>query len=173
MMRILAALVGLLAFFPVAALAHEGTEVTVKGDVRPDGPIEIEGEGFEPNDIVRIELRRDGVEPVELGRIPADGEGAFTETLHVPGTVTPGLYQLAADGEESATFELTVLGPEEGSERAASESSAEPVSNDRPAGETIGLAIVTAVIAVAAGGLLWFSRTRARSLGAPSGGGPT
>ena len=173
MIRILAALVGLFALFPAATvLAHEGTEVIVNGEVRPDGPVQIEGEGFEPNDVVRIELRKDGVEPIELGRVPADDEGAFIETLHVPATVAPGLYQLAADGQESATFDLTVLEPEEGSEPAAEPARpAEPVSNDRPAGETVGLAIFTAAIAVAAGGLLWFSRTRARSLGAGSEGG--
>lgn len=168
MMRLLAVLAGLFALFsPAAALAHEGTEVTVSGDVRPDGPIEIVGEGFAPNDVVRIELRRDGAEPVELGRVPADGEGAFTETLHVPATLAPGLYELAAEGEESATFQLTVLEPDEGSGAVAEPpGSGGEVSNDRPAGETVGLAIFTAAVALAAGGLLWLSRTRARSLGA-------
>ena len=40
------------------------------------------------------------------------------------------------------------------------------VSNNRPAGETLGLAVFTAAIALAAVGLLWASRTHARSAGA-------
>ena len=164
MIRMLVALFLVLALVPTAALAHEGTEVTVKGDVRPGGPIAIEGEEFDPNDIVRIELRKDGVEPIELGRVPADDEGAFSETLHVPADVRPGLYQLAADGEESATFDVTVLEPTEGAGEAEGVGEAEgSVSNDRPAGETVGLAIFTGVIALAAVALLWASRTHARA----------
>lgn len=164
MIRILVALFLVLALVPTAALAHEGTEVTVEGDVRPGGPIAIQGEEFEPNDIVRIELRKDGVEPIELGRVPADDEGAFNETLHVPTDVRPGLYQLAADGEESATFDVTVLEPTEGTGEAEAIGEAEgSVSNDRPAGETVGLAIFTGVIALAAVALLWTSRTHART----------
>lgn len=166
MIRILVILILALALFPIAAFAHEGTEVTVKGEVRPGGPIEIVGEEFAPNDIVRIELRKDGVEPIELGRIPADAEGAFTETLHVPADVRPGLYALAADGEESATFDVTILEPAEGAlEVDAGKAAQEPVSNDRPTGETIALAIFTGAIALAALGLLWASRTHARAEG--------
>lgn len=164
MMRTIVIMAVLFTLLPASAVvAHEGTAVAVKGDVRSDGPLELEGEGFEPNDVVRIELRRDGVEPIELGRVPADAEGAFTETLHVPADIVPGLYQLAADGEESATFELTVLQAEDGSEPAGAPDRAatESVSNDRPSSETIGLAVFTAAITLAAGGLLWFSRTRA------------
>jgi len=151
----------LLASLSVSALAHEGTEVSVRGEVRPNGPIEIIGEGFEANDHVRIELRKEGVEPIEIGRVPADAEGAFAETLHVPAAVRPGLYQLAAEGEESATTDVTVLEPAEGGAAVEPEPSpAEPVSNDRPAPEVIGLAVFTAGIAVLAVGLLWISKTR-------------
>ena len=166
MIRMLAVLILALALLPTAALAHEGTEVTVRGDVRPGGPIDIVGEEFEPNDIVRIELRKDGVEPIELGRIPADGEGAFTETLHVPADVRPGLYQLAADGEESATFDVIVLDPTEGAPEVEPTGEAqESASNNRPAGETLGLTIFTGVIGLAAVALLWASRTHAGAAG--------
>lgn len=164
MIRTLSALAALFAIiFATGVSAHEGTEVSVKGEVRPGGPIEIEGEEFEANDVLRIELRKNGVEPIELGRVPADAEGAFGVTLHIPDTVAPGLYILAADGEESATFDVTVLEPVEGSEPGAQpEGAVEDVSNDRPAGETVGLAIFTAVLAVAALAVLWAGRTQAR-----------
>lgn len=163
MMRLLVPLFLVLALLPAAALAHEGTEVSVNGDVRPNGSIEVEGADFEPNDVVRIELRKDGVEPVELGTVQVGADGSFVETLHVPATVRPGLYLLAADGQESATFDVTVLEPADGSEPAtpAGESAAS-VENDRPVAETIGLAVFTALVAAAAAAALWWSRTRPR-----------
>ena len=160
-------LAALLALLATTALAHEGTEVSVRGDVRPNGPIEVIGEGFEANDHVRIELKKEGVEPIEIGRVPADAEGAFDEELHVPATVPPGIYQLAAEGEESATTDVTVLEPAEGGAAVEPEPSpSEPVSNERPAGEVAGLAVFTAAVAGIAAGLLWISRTRPRATSA-------
>jgi hypothetical protein len=164
-MRLLAVtlVVAVLALVPMAVLAHGGTNVVVRGHIHPGGPIELEGEDFAPNGSVRIELRKEGTEPTELGRIAADEQGAFSITLHVPETVRPGLYQLAADGEESATTEVTVLERTDGGAPAEPEPRAtEPVSNDRPSGEVIGLAAFTAAIAALALGLLWLSRTPAR-----------
>lgn len=167
MIRLFASSLLFLALLPAVALAHEGTELTVQGDVRPNGPIVVEGEDFAPNDVVRIELRKDGVEPIELGRVAVEDEGGFSETLHVPENVPPGLYQLAAEGEESATFDLTILEPAEGTQPVVPDEPAEnSAENDRPMGETLGLAIVTALVAVAAVTLLWFSRTRARAIDA-------
>lgn len=153
----------LLALLPASLRAHEGTEISVRGEVRPNGPIVLVGEGFEANDHVRIELRKEGVEPVEIGRVPADAEGAFTATLHLPATVRPGIYQLAAEGEESATADLTVLQPAAGDAPVEPEpSSTEPVSNDRPSAEVIGLAAFTGAIALLAVVLLWLSGARPR-----------
>lgn len=162
---LIATMLAAAAILPAAAFAHGGTEVTVKGDVRPNGPIQVTGKEFSPNDVVRIELRKAGVEPVELGRVPADAEGNFDETLHVPASLPAGLYQLAADGTESATTELTILEPATGAPAAAEQpvGAPAPAENQRPTGETIGLAVFTAVIAVAAVGLLWVSRTRAHA----------
>lgn len=164
-----------LALLPPAAFAHGGTEVSVKGDVRANGAIEIVGADFAPNDIVRIELRRGSAQPVELGRIPADADGNFTETLHVPASVTAGLYQLAADGVESATADVTVLEPATGAPAGTEQpvGGTATVENHRPTGETIGLAVFAAVTAIAAVGLLWASRTHARSIGASGRRGAT
>jgi hypothetical protein len=147
-----------------AILAHEGTAISVQGAVRANGPIEIEGEDFEPGDVVRIELRKDGVAPVELGRVPVEADGTFITTLHLGADVQPGLYELAADGQESASFDLTVLAAAEGSSGASETQPQESVSNDRPAGETVGLVLFTVVLAAAAAGLLWLSRTKAHTL---------
>lgn len=164
-MRLLAVtlVVAVLALVPMAVLAHGGTGVIVRGHIHPGGPIELEGEDFAPNGSVRIELRKEGMEPIELGPVAADEQGAFSITLHVPESVRPGLYQLAAEGEESATTEVTVLARVDGGAPIEPGPSAtEPVSNDRPTGEVAGLATFTAAIAVLALGLLWLSRTPRR-----------
>lgn len=161
---LLIAVVSLLAlsgFWPSGAFAHEGTEIGVQGEVRADGSIALEGEEFAPNDAVRIELRKEGVEPILLGRISADANGTFTAELHVPSSVSAGIYRLAAEGKESATTEITVLSAGPGSGAAANAPASGEVSNDRPAGETIGLAGFSALLAAAGLAALWFSRTRA------------
>jgi len=73
-----------LALLPRAVLAHGGTELSVRGEVRPDGPIELVGDEFAPNDVVRVELRKEDGDPVELGSVPTDEEGVFSAALHVP-----------------------------------------------------------------------------------------
>ena len=149
-----------IALMPTIVWAH-GTEVSVSGEVRPNGPIEIEGADFEANDVVRIELRKEGVEPIELGRIPVEADGSFAITLHVPQSVSPGIYELACDGEESATTQVTILESAAGEPDGATEpEETHAVSNDAPAGETVGLAALTAALAVMGAGLVWLSRPR-------------
>lgn len=160
----------LVALLPAVALAHGGTEVNVRGEVRPDGPIEITGEDFAPEDNVRIELRRAGIVPIELARVSSDQDGTFSASVHVPAEVKAGLYQLAAEGEESATTEVTILGAASGSAPGQpgqpEPPSAGSVSNDRKAGEVAGLAAFTAAVALLSLGLLRLSRTRPRVTGA-------
>lgn len=147
-----------LALLPLAAQAHGGTEVIVEGHLHPDGPITIEGEEFAPNDRVVIELRRAGMEPVVLGEVGADDEGAFEASLHVPARVRPGFYQLVAAGEESASLELPIEAVPGGAGDADSATLDGNITNDRPAAETVGLATVTAVLALLAVVVLWSSR---------------
>ncbi len=163
-MRWFSVIAAALALLLAATVFAHGTEVSVVGDVRPNGPIEIRGEEFEPDDQVRLELKKEGVQPIELGRVSAEADGSFSITLHLPATVSPGIYELAADGKESATTEVTVLEPAAGgTEPAPERQETESVSSDRPAGETVGLALATALLAALGAGLLWLSRTRAHS----------
>lgn len=156
--RPLILLVVILAAAPRAVLAHGGTEVVVEGSVRSNALIEIEGEEFEPNDDVRIELLRGGSEPIELGRVTTDAEGQFRASLHVPARVEAGLYSLEAVGVESASVEVTVLEPL--GEANEGERASQSVSSDRPAEETGALAAFAALLGLAGGALIWFSRTR-------------
>ncbi len=161
-MRWLGALAAVLLvlLLPATLLAH-GTEVSVVGEVRPNGPIQIQGEEFEPNDHVRLELRKGGVEPIELGTAAVEADGSFSITLHLAATVSPGIYQLAADGKESAATEVTVMEPAVGEAAASIERlETEEVSSDRPTGETVVLAVLTIAVGTLGGGLVWLSRTR-------------
>ena len=149
-----------LAVVPQAALGHGGTEVTVKGEVTPNALIQIEGEEFGANDSVRIELRKEGTEPIALGEVAADEEGAFSVSLHLPVAVEPGIYLVAAEGEESAETDVTVLAPQEAGDEMETGAEGDSITNDAPAGETFGLAALTAALAVIGAGLVWLSRTR-------------
>lgn len=140
----------LLLATPAAASAHGGTEVIVSGDVYAGGAIELQGEGFDPGGVVRIELQRANSAPIELGSVPADEDGDWSATLHMPADARPGRYQLVAIGEdESASLEVTVRPPAD-TVGAGSASRAPDVSNDRPAGETAALVVLA--LALAAGG---------------------
>lgn len=65
----------------------------------------------------------------DLGEVEADAEGLFSIELAIPGSVTPGTYQVVAvapDGDVAARLDLTVLEAE----------AAEPEGAEaRPAGE--------------------------------------
>lgn len=150
------------SLLPSAARAHGGTEVNVIGEVGADAPIQVEGKEFAPNDHVRLELKKAGVEPIGLGIVSADPEGAFAATLHVPATVEPGPYRLAAEGKQSASTEVSVGGSKNESRPAAKAE----VENDRPTSETVGLSIFTVALAIAGAAVIRLSRKH------PSGGSP-
>ena len=161
MSQVISLLILLLLFlWPSIVFAHEGTEISVQGEVRADGSITLEGEEFAPNDVVRIELRKEGLEPILLGQAHADARGAFEETLHVPAGVRPGLYELAADGKESAKATVTILGTSNPGQSGSPRETTEAVSYDRPTGETIGLAVFVAILTAAGAAAHWVSRTR-------------
>lgn len=158
-----------LALLPAAALAHGGSEVAVQGEIRPGGGVTITGEEFPAGSVVRLELRKDGGEPVVLGTVTVGGDEAFETTLHVPEGLRPGLFQLVAVGDdESASAEVTVLraaGPAAQTQPAAAAVVAPP-SYDRPASETVALVVLIAAVAALGGLLLWLGRTRPRRMGA-------
>jgi hypothetical protein len=155
-------IVAAFALVPQFAAAHGGSEVAIMGHPHPDGPIEIEGTDFEPGEVVQLELRKQGEPSVPLGPVPVGADGAFTITLHVPGTVQPGLYELVAiAGDETTSAEATVLAvPGENAARGGTAAD-EEVSNDRPAAETVGLAIMTAVLALVGAAIVLIERRQA------------
>lgn len=99
---------------------------------------------------------------IALGTVAADADGAFSITIHLPPTVPPGVYELSANGADSATTEVTVLEAASGTEGVATAQPSESVSNDRSAGEAIGLGALTAAFAISGAVLLALSRTRPR-----------
>ncbi|MBA4180564.1 MAG: hypothetical protein C0506_08260 [Anaerolinea sp.] len=140
-------IVAALALLPQFVAAHGGSEVAITGHPHPDGPIEIKGTDFEPGEVAQLELRKQGEQTLVLGQATAGPDGTFAITLHLPSTVRPGLYTLvAASGEETTSAEATILGVLGQSIAGGATTADETVSNDRPTGETVGLAIVTAVL---------------------------
>ena len=162
-MRRLLALTGLvlLALVPAQAFAHGGAEITVKGDVQANGPITINGEGFEEKAIVHLSVQQAGrPESIPLGIAEAGEQGDFEVTFHLPESVSPGMYTLVAQGgDDEAEFDLTVLEATQAAPKATAQAEEQPVSGNRSGGETAGLVALTAVFALAGLGLLWLSRT--------------
>ena len=152
-----------LSLLPGFAAAHGGSEVAVTGHPHPDGPIDIEGKDFEANEIVKLELRKQGEPPLQLGSVPVGADGTFAVTRHVADTVRPGLYQLVATtaGEETTSAEATILGRPGERSGTVDGAGTKDISNDRPTDETVGLAIVTAVLAVAGVAVILLGRHRA------------
>lgn len=151
-------LIAALLLLPGAASAHGEPVVAVTGHPHPDGPISVSGDDFEANDLVRLELRRKGEEPIALGTVPVSEDGTFEITLHLSAEVRPGLYELVAiGGDETVSAEATILGPVGGAAQNAT-AAVDDVTNNRPAGETVGLAIATALIALAGGAIVLFGR---------------
>lgn len=163
-MRILTivVMVAALALVPQFAFAHGGSAVAVAGHPHSDGPIEIKGTDFDPGEVVQLELRKQGAASVPLGPAPAGADGAFDITFYVPATVEPGLYELVATvGNETFSAEATILsGPDENAPSAGTAAD-QDVNNDRPTGETVGLAIVTALLAAAGAAIVLLERRRA------------
>ena len=160
-MRTLAAIAVLaaLALLPGVVAAHGDSTVAVAGHPHADGPIEIDGSDFEANEVVALELRKQGQAPVLLGSVPVEPDGTFAVTLHVPAEVRPGLYELVATaGDESTSAEATILETPGGAMPSSGDTVVEDISNDRPAGETAALSVVTAALAAAGGGIVLLGR---------------
>ncbi|MCK6564451.1 MAG: hypothetical protein L6Q80_06825 [Dehalococcoidia bacterium] len=162
-MRTLAAIAVLaaLGLLPDVASAHGGSEVAVTGHPHADGAIEIEGSDFEANEVVTLELRKQGQAPVLLSSVPVEADGTFEVTLHVPAEVRPGPYELVADaGDERTSAEATILERPGGTAPGAGDNPTEDISNDRPVAETAALAFITAVLAASGLAIVLLDRRR-------------
>lgn len=161
-MLMVVATLAALALVPQFAAAHEGAEVGIVGHTHPDGPIEIEGTDFEPGEVVQLELRKQGAPNVPLGRAPVGADGTFAITLHVPSDVEPGLFQVVAiAGNDTISADATILAVADEDAAGGGTAAGEDVSNERPAGETVGLAIATAVLALLGAVIILLDRRRA------------
>jgi hypothetical protein len=81
--------------------------------VAAGGKVTVSGSGFAADTELRFELRSD---PVDLGTVAADADGAFSRTLTIPANTPAGVHTLAvirADGTE-VTASLTVTAASSG-----------------------------------------------------------
>lgn len=163
-----------LALAPGVALAHGDTSVAVQPlTPRPDQVITVKGEALGPKSEVEVRIVGNGAD-VDLGEVKADEEGDFSKEFRLPADLKPGTYQVKAIGEESATTQITVQeGPagsaareeqpsdeavpneEAGADEGATEEGAaeegamgpEPVIEQRPLGQSIGLVALFGALA--------------------------
>ena len=161
------------------AYAHGNPEIMVNPNPAPAGStVTIEGQGFEED--VEVSLSLEGMSgTIALRTAMTDAEGAFHLELTLPNSATPGSYQVRAEGgDDSAVFEFRIsqaAGQAEATPTHEDADGAQPPPERKPvvparpapehetsigfhragpADEVIGLAALTAVIAIAGGTLL-------------------
>jgi LPXTG-motif cell wall-anchored protein len=129
------------------------------------GTVTVEGSGFAAGAELRFELRSD---PVTLGTVTTDADGAFRRTLTIPASTPAGAHTLAvirADGTE-VTTSLTITaaqggaGAPVGSAGSSSGSAADALATT---GADSTPFIVGAVVLLALGLVLFAMRRRRRS----------
>ncbi len=122
------------ATFPVAegatlpSVAHEKAVLESSRSSVPAGAVlPLAGRDFGAGESYVLRLMG-ALREYDLGEVEADAEGLFSIELAIPGSVTPGTYQVVAvapDGDVAARLDLTVLEAE----------AAEPEgAEERPAG---------------------------------------
>ncbi len=117
------------------------------------GSFDLSGVGFAANEKVDVTLHSD---PVLLGTLVADGDGAITGSLVVPTSATSGAHQLIAVGQESGAevaVDVTVT-----STAAPAATDAGPLAST---GSTVlGGVVVAGLLLLLAGGALVMRRRR-------------
>ncbi|MCZ6477129.1 MAG: hypothetical protein O6851_02300 [Gemmatimonadetes bacterium] len=130
---LLAAILPATADETLPSVAHEEAVLESSRSSVPAGAVlPLDGRDFGEGE--RYVLRLVGaLREYELGEVEADAEGLFSIELAIPGSVTPGAYQVVAvapDGDVTARLDLVVLKaeaaePEGAEERPASEAAQE------------------------------------------------
>ncbi len=69
-----------------------------------NAPVHVSGTGLRPNSLVRIELRSD---PIVLGMVMTDGNGAFSTTVYLPADVPAGEHRVIVIGRTTDGGEIT------------------------------------------------------------------
>jgi hypothetical protein len=110
------------------SVAHEKAVLESSRSSVPAGAVlPLDGRDFGPGGSYVLRLVG-ALREYELGEVEADADGLFSIELAIPGSVTPGTYQVVAvapDGDVAARLDLTVLEAE----------AAEPEgAEERPAG---------------------------------------
>lgn len=154
----------LLAASPLAVLAHGGElELSVSPDTIAAGDeITVSGEGFAADAPLEIHLTGPNGD-AHFEDVTTDGEGAFQESVRIPGDVTPGNYLVRAEGaEREASAELTV-GAMAGMPPAAEEALPE---RERP--DAWRAVAVVLFLAIGGAGLALARRVRPEVLARPA-----
>ena len=148
------AVVGLMAANGRLVRTHGNPEIVVTPSPAPSGArITIEGEEFEEDDEISLTLEGIGGD-IALGMATTDAEGAFHIEARLPDAAAPGSYRIRAEGSDaSAVLEFRISGAGRSPIDAEHERSL-GFHREGPASEVIGLAALTAVLAVAGVALL-------------------
>lgn len=126
---------------------------------KPGDVITVKGEVLGADREVEVRLIGAGVD-IDLGEVQTDAEGDFTAQFRIPADLTPGSYQIQANGAATVTTAITVVS-------APSDTATTPMepammaapTRERSLAETIGL---VALFGILSGLGLFFARTARR-----------
>ena len=153
----------------IPAFAYGPTTPSLTGGVTTGtgnvDTVNVVGSGFQPSEIVNIQVHSN---PIELGTVTADSAGAFSATFTLPAGLPAGAHAIIATGETSgitAQIAFTLA--------AASQSPAAPASTVAPVtapasslpytGTDVALSVSVGAGALVLGGLLVLSARRRRN----------
>ena len=151
------------------AMAHEGSgeeEIVVEpASVTAGDIVVLAGSGLEPdNERVLVLAGEDLI--VEFGTVTTDTEGMFSKELTIPNHLPSGNYELRAIGDETLTTPLAVTAAAGGAQAPAADAQETIVPRERTPVDLGLLLVLTALVAIAGGLLVWRAE---RFRGAPGG----
>lgn len=134
----------------------QGT-LTVTGEVKPGASVTVSGTGFAPRiEGFALELHSD---PVALGQVRTDAQGAFTADVTIPATVPAGEHHVVVlyDGAEVSRSDAITVGDaaSDDEEAAAGADTAHTGDAATPVPDHLGLAILAVLAAGGGVSLLW------------------
>ena len=149
------AVVALVAVGSGLASAHGNPEIIITPNPAAAGAtIEIEGEGFEEDEVVSLTL--EGISgDIALGTAATDAEGNFQLNVTLPDAATPGSYRIRAQGADaSALADFRISQGAGGSQTAAEHEASIGFHREASTGLVVGLVALAAALAVAGLALL-------------------
>lgn len=148
-------LVGLIAVGvgPLAQVADAsyGSATLSQSSAAPGGSLTVSGGGFAGNSTVTISIAST---PTVIGTTTANASGAFTVTVTIPSSISPGVHTISASGVDPAGAPLVLTASITVTSSPTSPSGATSASGLPNTGTNVAIGVGAALILIALGGTM-------------------